>query len=54
MFPRVHTTKRQQRVNKAMQPTVYAVSILCMLAALPFEYKIATVYTTNDGGVRRH
>ena len=43
----------QERIapNKLLQPTVYAVSIVCMLAALSFWHTIATAYTAAEQGV---
>ena len=40
--------------NKKLQPTVYAVSFVCMLAALPFSHTNATAYTATECGVMRN
>ena len=39
-------------VTSACSSTVYAVSIVCMLAALPLSHTIATAYNATEAGVR--
>jgi len=38
-------------LTRRCRPTIYAVSFVCMLAALPFSHTNATAYTATECGV---